>query len=151
MTGKLIEKDGYFIAVINYKNSHNEYKRKQINTNLKVRGNKKEAEKFLKEQIALMESGQIETDNDKQNEIKPKDITNDTQLEYYQGEIKGNEVVVSPKEISLLAKYLVNGTHEKLNYRLLNMNKESTRLLLNLIGHDFVPENKVCAAQIMYL
>lgn len=84
-------------------------------------------------------------------EIKPTEITEKTSLEYYDSEIKGNIIYVSPKEISLCAKFLKSGEHDRLHYKLLNMNKESTKLLLDLIGKDYVPQNKTCLAQILYL
>ena len=51
MTGNLKVKNGMYYAVINYKDKYGRYKQKFINSKLKERGNKKEAQKFLAEQI----------------------------------------------------------------------------------------------------
>lgn len=51
MTGKLIVRNGVYYAVINYKDNLGNYKRKTISTGLKERGNKKEAQKFLNDQL----------------------------------------------------------------------------------------------------
>ena len=51
MTGSLKVKNGIYYAVINYKDNYGKYKQKWITTGLKERGNKKEAQKFLKEQL----------------------------------------------------------------------------------------------------
>ena len=51
MTGSLRVKNGIYYAVINYKDNYGKYKQKWITTGLKERGNKKEAQKFLKEQL----------------------------------------------------------------------------------------------------
>lgn len=55
MTGRLKVINGYWYVIINYKDSLNQYKKKQINTNLKERGNKKKAEEFKEEQLKLFE------------------------------------------------------------------------------------------------
>lgn len=51
MTGSLKIKNGVYYAVINYKDNYGKYKQKWISTGLKERGNKKEAQRFLKEQL----------------------------------------------------------------------------------------------------
>lgn len=89
--------------------------------------------------------------DENKNEIKPTEITENTKLEYYNEEIKGTVISVSKKEIELSAKFLLNGTHERLHYRMLNMSKENTQYLLTLIGDKFNPSNKTCLAQIKYL
>ena len=55
MTGSLKVIDGYWHIIINYKDSLNQYKKKQINTKLKERGNKKKAEQLKEEQLKLFE------------------------------------------------------------------------------------------------
>lgn len=55
MTGRLVERNGVFYAVISYKDSLNQFKQKWINTNLEVRGNKKKANIFLEEQLKKFE------------------------------------------------------------------------------------------------
>src|SRR5574344_3075777 len=51
MTGSLKVKNGVYYAVINYKDNYEKYKQKWITTGLKERGNKKEAQRFLDEQL----------------------------------------------------------------------------------------------------
>lgn len=84
------------------------------------------------------------------NEIKPTEIKTDTKLEYYTDKICGDIIYCSKKEISLSVKFLKEGLHDKLNYRLLNMNEEQTFGLLEQLK-DYKPQNKTCLAQIIYL
>lgn len=51
MTGSLKVRKGIYYAVINYKDHYGNYKQKWISTGLKERGNKKEAQRFLNEQL----------------------------------------------------------------------------------------------------
>ncbi len=51
MTGKIKIRNGIYYAVINYKDNYGNYKQKWISTGLKERGNKKEAQRFLNEQL----------------------------------------------------------------------------------------------------
>lgn len=55
ITGNLQEKSGKWYAVLNLKDKKGKRKQKWINTGLPIRGNKKKAEKFLREQIAEFE------------------------------------------------------------------------------------------------
>ncbi len=59
MTGSLKVKNGVYYAVINYKDNYGKYKQKWITTGLKERGNKKEAQKFLKEQLDKFNSDEV--------------------------------------------------------------------------------------------
>lgn len=56
MTGSLQEKNGKYYAILNYKDENGRHKKKWISTGLEVRGNKKRAEKRLRELIAEYES-----------------------------------------------------------------------------------------------
>ncbi len=51
MTGRLRVKNGYFYAIINYKDKFGNYRQKWINSGLVERGNKKNAQRFLEEKI----------------------------------------------------------------------------------------------------
>lgn len=53
MTGSLRIKNGVYYAVISYKDDFGNYKQKWITTKLNPRGNKKEAQRFLDEQLAV--------------------------------------------------------------------------------------------------
>lgn len=55
VAGHLQEKNGYFYAVLSYKDSSNKRKTKWIPTRYPVKGNKKKAEAFLTEQRKAFE------------------------------------------------------------------------------------------------
>ena len=61
VAGHLQEKNGYFYAVLSYKDSNNKRKTKWIPTGYPVRGNKKKAEAFLTEQRKAFEIPQRRT------------------------------------------------------------------------------------------
>ena len=82
-------------------------------------------------------------------EIKPSSINNETQLEYYSNEIKGNIIFVDDKFIKLSANMFNNGKFDRFDYKLLNMNIDKTKYLLSLIKAE--PQTKVAMAQIQYL
>jgi len=54
-TTKLDIEKGFYIGIINYKDKSGKYKKKKITTNLKERGNKKEAQKILDEATEELE------------------------------------------------------------------------------------------------
>ena len=60
MKGSLKIKRGIYYAVINYKDEFGQYKQKWISTGLKERGNKKEAQKFLEEQLKIFNNPNFE-------------------------------------------------------------------------------------------
>ena len=60
MKGSLKVKRGIYYAVINYKDEFGQYKQKWISTGLKERGNKKEAQKFLEEQLKIFNNPNFE-------------------------------------------------------------------------------------------
>lgn len=64
MTGSLQQKNGKYYAVINVKDKNGHRKPKWVRTGLKVKGNKKKAEKFLRDTIKEYEAkeGLISTD-----------------------------------------------------------------------------------------
>lgn len=91
MTGSLKVINGYWYVIINYKDSFNQYKKKQINTNLKERGNKKKAEEFKEEQLKLFEKQLFEGNK----EIPP--INNDIIfIDYVEKYIKDKKAELSP-------------------------------------------------------
>ncbi len=59
MTGTLKVKNGVYYAVINYKDDFGKYKQKWISTGLKERGNKKQAQRFLDEQLQSFNPNEI--------------------------------------------------------------------------------------------
>lgn len=62
ITGNLQYKHGKYYAVINLYDGNGKRKQKWINTNLTLRGNKKQAERFLREQLSLYEKIDISPD-----------------------------------------------------------------------------------------
>ena len=71
MTGRLALKNGLWYAVLSYKDENNQFKQKWINTHLKERGNKKEAQKILNEQLQTFNPHE---EKPKQNETKTENI-----------------------------------------------------------------------------
>ena len=61
VAGHLQEKNGYFYAVLSYKDSSNKRKTKWIPTGYPVKGNKKKAEAFLTEQRKAFEIPEEDT------------------------------------------------------------------------------------------
>ena len=60
MTGSLREKKGYFYIVFSYKDQNGFRKQKWVSTGLKVKGNKRKAEKMLHDEIMKHEDNIIE-------------------------------------------------------------------------------------------
>lgn len=90
MTGSLKIKNGIYYAVINYKDNFGKYKQKWITTGLKERGNKKEAQRFLNEQLEL-----FKPDNDYKNDVPL--IDNDIIfVDYIEKFIEGKKAELSP-------------------------------------------------------
>ena len=59
MTGSLQVKNDIYYVVLNLKDENGKRKQKWVNTNLSVRGNKKKAERFLRETISEYENNHI--------------------------------------------------------------------------------------------
>ena len=92
-TGCLTVRNGYFYAVIKYKDRFGNWKQKRISTGLKERGNKKQAKLFLEKEL------------EKFNEL-PQEIIERTPpskitfLEYLKGFIEDKKGMVSPSTYS---------------------------------------------------
>ncbi len=80
MTGRLTVRNGVFYAVISYKDEFSNYKQKWINTQLKERGNKKEAQRFLEEQL---ENFGKETEEKSIENYLPESFDKDTTFSDY--------------------------------------------------------------------
>ena len=92
MTGCVKLKNGYYYAVINYKDKFGVYKQKWIATGLKERGNKKLAKEFLENQINSFNEDDF-TENKTTEIIKVKDILF---LDYINDYIEGKRKNISP-------------------------------------------------------
>jgi DNA polymerase elongation subunit (family B) len=101
--------------------------------------------------------------DEKQQEIKPTEITQKTKLEYFNGDIYHTEITsdkakltiqkceTSDRIINVTARYIKRGLFERFDTPIMNMSKDRTKQLLDLIGDDFVPSNKTLLAQLIYL
>ena len=69
MTGRVTVKNGYWHLVISYKDCDGEFKQHWKKTDLKERGNKKEAEKQLTEEIARF-ALELKEDEQKRQSLK---------------------------------------------------------------------------------
>ena len=92
-TGCLTTRNGYFYAVIKYKDKFGNWKQKRISTGLKERGNKKLAKLFLEKEL------------EKFNEL-PQEIIERTPpskisfMEYLKGFIEDKKGIISPSTYS---------------------------------------------------
>lgn len=97
MTGRIATRNGYLYAVISYKDEFGKFKQKWINSELKERGNKKEANAFLKKIIEDFD----ETGITKINQSEPaKEITNWVFTDYIESYLAEKEPELSPVVVS---------------------------------------------------
>jgi DNA polymerase elongation subunit (family B) len=93
--------------------------------------------------------------NSKQEKIKPSEINEDTKLEYYDSEIKGDKENkwVNETRAKRFAKWLKEGTIDRVPKPFLNTSNGVVikAFLDGLDGFDFVNASKTCQAGIMYL
>ena len=101
--------------------------------------------------------------DEKQQEIKPTEITHKTKLEYFNGDLYYTEITsdkakstiqkceTSDRIINVTVRYIKRGLFERFDTPIMNMSKDRTKQLLGLIGDDFVPSNKTLLAQLIYL
>ena len=92
MTGCIKLKNGYYYAIINYKDKYGTYKQKWFATGLKERGNKKLAKEFLETQMNNFKEDDF-TENKTIEEKKPKDIIF---IDYLNDYIEGKQKNISP-------------------------------------------------------
>ena len=95
MKGSLRLKDGLFYAVISYKDEFGKFKQKWISTNLKERGNKKQAQKILEQELENFKSSFNENNNE--NQITDNDVIF---MNYIKTYIDEKESSLSPSTIS---------------------------------------------------
>ncbi len=92
--------------------------------------------------------------NDKQQEIKPTDINENTQLEYYRGVVEGNINTMSYCQISQITLNVANGTLDRFPKEFMNLDYKSYDKLLTIWEDNKIKDKeytKTCQAQIMYM
>lgn len=93
--------------------------------------------------------------NDKQQKIKPSEITENTKLEYYNGKINNTNknVFIDETKTKYFAKWLINGTIDRVPLQILNTdNKKIINAFLDGIkGIDTSRVSKTCLAGINFL
>ena len=62
MTGRVLVRGGFWNIVISYKDQHGQFRQHWKKTELKERGNKKEAERLLNEEMASFALERMEED-----------------------------------------------------------------------------------------
>ena len=87
MTGKLKIRDGIYYVVIYYKDSYGKYKQKWISTKLKERGNKKEAQRILDQELENFKQNINNPDNSKNNIIF---------IDYVNQYVESKKFIISP-------------------------------------------------------
>ena len=91
--------------------------------------------------------------NNKEQKIKPSEINESTQLEYYNGKFNFNENE-HPKgfAIKCMAKWLMRGEIDRVPMEILNANKSSIKEFLSYLDNwDYSSTSKTCQAGIMFL
>jgi hypothetical protein len=94
---------------------------------------------------------------DKQEKIKPSEITNDTKLEYYTDKVetstRGFIYLKDEQRVKIMAKTLKNGVIDRVPIQLLNTrNMDAVKVFLNeLEGWDYSNTSKTCRAGINFL
>ena len=95
--------------------------------------------------------------NDKQEKIKPSEITNETKLEYYTDKVETSTrefmYLKDEQRVRIMAKTLKNGVIDKVPIQLLNTrNMDAVKTFLNeLEGWDYSDTSKTCRAGIQFL
>jgi hypothetical protein len=91
--------------------------------------------------------------DNKQEKIKPSEITESTKLEYYNEKIEHEHIDTNVKKIVQMAKMLKNGTIDRVPMEILNMKKKQRiQLFLDVIDDmDTSKISKTCQAGINFL
>lgn len=93
--------------------------------------------------------------NDKKEKIKPSEINNETKLEYYNGGLSNNNVIVLPHfDVEKSAIDLANGVIDRVDTYILNTDKEIMKKFYNTFianNNENVSYSKTCLAGLMFL
>jgi hypothetical protein len=91
--------------------------------------------------------------NSKQEKIKPTEITEDTELEYYNGKFEHKIADTNVHKIATMAKIFRNGYFDRVPYEVLNVRKKQRiRVFLDIIdGMDESKLTKTAQAGLLYL
>lgn len=90
---------------------------------------------------------------DKQEKIKPSEISDSTNLEYYDGKIDYSPTL-HPKgfTVKCIAKWLMRGELDRIPIEILNSNKSTVKEFLSYLNEwDYSNKSKTCRAGIQFL
>ncbi len=123
MTGSIQIKNGKYYAVINTTDIYGKRKQKWISTNLEIKGNKKKAEKFLREKIKEYEL---------QENLVPSDILFSDYVKYWLNSIKGTIDTISVQGYESVANAHIIPYFAEKKIKLININKEIIQEYIDL-------------------
>ena len=83
--------------------------------------------------------------------IKPSELTKNTKLEYYEGDITSNVKVLDEKRIIDYSKLLINGELKAIPVDLLNATRECKLSFLSKIEEGFRGQSKTLNAGLQYI
>ena len=92
--------------------------------------------------------------NDKQEEIKPSSINENTKLEYYNGVLENGEIIMAIDIIDRIVREVALGTRDRFPIEFMNLKSEQYKYVLYSWLTSFNPfteYNKTIQAQIMYM
>lgn len=122
MTGSLQTKNGKYYAVINSKDLNGKRKQKWISTELEVKGNKKKAEKFLREQLKEFEI---------RENLMTTDILFSDYIKYWLDLSKIRVDPITLKGYVSIANTQVIPYFEKLQIRLIDVDRNTIQKYIN--------------------
>lgn len=123
MTGSIQIKNGKYYAVINTTDIYGKRKQKWISTNLEIKGNKKKAEKFLREKIKEYEL---------QENLVPSDILFSDYVKYWLNSIKGTIDTISVQGYESVANAHIIPYFAEKKIKLINISKEIIQEYIDL-------------------
>lgn len=150
MTGSLATRNGIWYNVLYYKNHEGQYKQKWISTGLKERGNKKEAQRLLNENLvsyAYLENPEVEEDiplkgkGVKSETKKAKNETTDKKhrdilfIDYIAQYIESKKEELSPPVYHIYSHSFIKSLREYFEPLQLNLGEVTTQHILDYYDH----------------
>ena len=91
--------------------------------------------------------------NENKEEIKPKDITKETKLEYYDDNLVFDSITNSNKKLKITAMMVANGTIDRLPINILNCTKTNAEYFLSVFKEYYkgCELSKTCQAGLLFL